>query len=169
MKSNDNKLELDFSKTIKKKDNARKSYNIHNPINPNVNNYYQNEIQISKEEQEKILKKSHEIQRNSLILRFFAALFIVLSYYFIIFKFVIPKYGEETLIQATIGFSIYLVIAYFVRPKPDYDNLGYFGGLINKPFDYTDDWNRFLLNLKILLLPGVIVSEIIVDLLRRDY
>ena len=164
---NDDKLELDFTKTVKKKPQARKSYNITKPVNPQVSDFYKENNRISEEEQRRMLRKSREMQRNSLMLRLFVSFLIISGYYFFIYKYM-QRHGGDLMIKATIGLFIYTVISYFIRPKPDMNNLGYFGGLINRPFDHTDDWNRFLLNMKILLLPGVIISEAIVDLFSRD-
>ena len=62
----------------------------------------------------------------------------------------------------TIG---YLLIAYFVHPQPDLDNIGWFGGLFDHPFRYSDDFNRTLIFLLIILYPGRFISESIVDLI----
>jgi len=63
----------------------------------------------------------------------------------------------------------YLALAHVLRPEPDHTNMGLFGGLIDNPFSYEDDINRFLLSLQIVLLPGRFVSRSLVssvDLLR---
>ncbi len=59
--------------------------------------------------------------------------------------------------------AAYLVISYFARPEPDTSNLGWFGGWMDNPFRFSDDVNRTLLFLKIVLLPGRFVSESVVD------
>src|SRR5262245_30819608 len=51
----------------------------------------------------------------------------------------------------------YLLLAWLIRPAPDTSNLGWFGGLVDDPFRVTDDWNRLLLWLGLLLLPGRVV------------
>jgi len=163
----DDKFELDFTKSIEKKPDTKKtdfkkSYNSRIEINNNVGNKFD---QIKQSE---MLRESHRIQKNSLMFRLFVSLLIISAYYFLMYKYMVPIQGKRVLIKATIGLVIYSVVAYLIRPKPDMNNLGYFGGLINRPFDYTDDWNRFLLNLKVLLLPGVIISEAIVDLFSKD-
>lgn len=50
--------------------------------------------------------------------------------------------------------GFYLFVAYFVNPKPDPTNVGWAGGLIDHPFRWSDDKNRLLFALKVLLLPG---------------
>lgn len=58
----------------------------------------------------------------------------------------------------------YLVAAYFVHPYPDLDNVGWFGGLINDPFAISDNMNRTLVVVFVLLWPGRFVSETLVDM-----
>ena len=61
---------------------------------------------------------------------------------------------------------IYLLIAYNVDPKPRMDKLGLLGGLVDHPFKYTDDINRTMLFLKVILFPGKIIGTPIVDLIK---
>jgi len=61
---------------------------------------------------------------------------------------------------------VYLIAGYFIHPKPDTSNLGWAGGLIDNPFRISDDLNRTLLFLKILLFPGRFVSESIARMVR---
>lgn len=63
--------------------------------------------------------------------------------------------------------SAYLLVAYLVRPEPDYDNLGWAGGIFDNPLRYSDDINRFLVFVMLVLWPGRFVSTAIVDLFRR--
>ncbi|MBL9133391.1 MAG: hypothetical protein JNG86_19425 [Verrucomicrobiaceae bacterium] len=60
----------------------------------------------------------------------------------------------------------YSCVAYFVHPEPDHSNMGWLGGLMDHPFRFSDDVNRFLLALSILLAPGRFWSESLVDLFR---
>lgn len=60
-------------------------------------------------------------------------------------------------------FCIYLLAAFYLQPTPDYDNLGWFGGIFNNPFRYSDDLNWFLFFFKILLLPGYMITTGIRD------
>lgn len=61
------------------------------------------------------------------------------------------------------GTILYLVAGFFIHPQPDTSNIGWLGGLIDHPFRYSDDVNRFLLFLMIFLWPGRFVSESLVD------
>ena len=56
-----------------------------------------------------------------------------------------------------LGWGVYLLAALVLSPNPNVDNLGYFGGLIGRPLDWSDDWNRFLIVLVLLLTPGKMV------------
>ncbi|MGE0706742.1 MAG: hypothetical protein AB7N76_06015 [Planctomycetota bacterium] len=57
------------------------------------------------------------------------------------------------------GLFTYLCLSWLIRPTPDMSNVGWLGGLIDDPFRISDDWNRFLFGLKLLLLPGLIVMD----------
>jgi hypothetical protein len=54
--------------------------------------------------------------------------------------------------------AVYLIAAHYLSPLPDYDNLGWFGGIIDNPFRYSDDLNWMLITLKVILWPGNIVT-----------
>ncbi len=64
------------------------------------------------------------------------------------------------------GTLAYLIIAYFVHPQPDAENMGWFGGLWDHPFRISDDINRSLVVLLIVLWPGRFIAESIVDSTR---
>ena len=61
---------------------------------------------------------------------------------------------------------IYLAFAYSVHPQPDMKNVGWLGGLVDHPFRYSDDINRFLIFLVVILWPGRFLTESLVDSLR---
>ena len=61
---------------------------------------------------------------------------------------------------------VYLVVAYFLHPEPDSSNLGWFGGLMNNPFRFSDNVNRWLMFLSVVLWPGRMVSGTLMDLWR---
>lgn len=58
---------------------------------------------------------------------------------------------------------LYLGIAYVLKPEPDASNLGWFGGMMDHPFRISDDYNRFLVLLSVLLFPGRLIGIGIVD------
>jgi hypothetical protein len=61
------------------------------------------------------------------------------------------------------GMLIYTGIAFFVRPEPNTDNMGYGGGLANDPFQYSDNINRILWKAHCVLGPGRFTAETLLD------
>jgi hypothetical protein len=59
---------------------------------------------------------------------------------------------------------IYCGLAFFFRPEPNTDNLGWCGGGMNDPTKISDDFNRGLLDLHMALGPGRFASETLLDL-----
>jgi hypothetical protein len=60
----------------------------------------------------------------------------------------------------------YVLAGTVLRPRPDIANLGWFGGLIDNPFRMSDDINRFLAVLLILLWPGGLIGTGFLSLTR---
>lgn len=58
---------------------------------------------------------------------------------------------------------LYVGIAFFVRPEPNTDNLGWGGGAFNDPTQYSDNINRMLWKVHCFLGPGRFVAETILD------
>lgn len=75
----------------------------------------------------------------------------------------VPKLTEIKCIAIFIGYSI---ISYCVTPMPDYEDLGLFGMMMDNPFKISDNTNRFLLNLKILLFPGKLFLTPIINIIK---
>ena len=71
--------------------------------------------------------------------------------------------GEHIVAFALIA-GIYLALGYSVHPEPDMSNLGWLGGLVNDPIYYTDNVNRQLLALLLVLFPGRFLAESLVDM-----
>jgi hypothetical protein len=59
---------------------------------------------------------------------------------------------------------VYTVIAFYFRPEPNTDNLGWGGGLGNDPFQSSDNVNRFLWKLSCCLGPGRFTAETLLDI-----
>lgn len=68
----------------------------------------------------------------------------------------------NTIIFTAILF-IYCLIGFKVIPQPDTSNVGLLGGLIDHPFRYSDDINRFLILLSILLYPGRFIATTLIQ------
>ena len=67
---------------------------------------------------------------------------------------------------ATLGCLAYVLIGTVLRPTPDYSNVGWLGGLMDNPFRISDDFNRFLVVLLVLLFPGRVMGSGLLLLLR---
>jgi hypothetical protein len=63
-----------------------------------------------------------------------------------------------------VGCVLYIIVGTLVQPKPDLDNLGLLGGLIDHPLRLRDNLNRFLLFLLIILMPGRFIGTGILGL-----
>ena len=61
------------------------------------------------------------------------------------------------------GMLVYTGIAFFFRPEPNTDNLGFGGGFANDPFQSSDNVNRFLWRLHCVLGPGRFTAETLLD------
>jgi hypothetical protein len=57
----------------------------------------------------------------------------------------------------------YCIVSYRYIPRPDVSNMGLLGGLIDHPFKFTDDINRGLLGLYIILSPGRFIATAMVE------
>lgn len=58
---------------------------------------------------------------------------------------------------------VYIGIAFFFRPDPNTDNMGWLGGGMNDPTQYSDNINRLLWKLHCILGPGRFTSETLLD------
>ena len=73
----------------------------------------------------------------------------------------LPLWKSVVLISGVM--LIYVGVAFFVRPEPNGENMGFVGGLFNDPTQYSDNVNRALWNAHCLLGPGRFISETILD------
>jgi len=58
---------------------------------------------------------------------------------------------------------VYVGIAFFVRPEPNGENMGFAGGIFNDPTQYSDNMNRALWKAHCMLGPGRFISETVLD------
>ncbi len=58
---------------------------------------------------------------------------------------------------------VYTGLAFFFRPEANTDNLGFGGGGMNDPFQYSDNVNRFLWRAHCVLGPGRLTAETLLD------
>jgi hypothetical protein len=72
----------------------------------------------------------------------------------VLFYFLFINFSQENFLLSLLFVAIYLCIALFVSPKPNMKNIGWFGGVIDNPFRWSDDVNRMILLLEFFLFPG---------------
>ena len=58
--------------------------------------------------------------------------------------------------------TLYILASYKITARPDYSNVGWLGGLFDNPFRISDDYNRWLIYLQVLLLPGKLMAYSVV-------
>jgi hypothetical protein len=75
----------------------------------------------------------------------------------------LPMPAWQSIVAASGILLIYIGLAFFIRPEPDTENLGWGGGLIDDPFHYSDDLNRWLVLLYCVLGPGRFAAETVLD------
>ncbi len=61
------------------------------------------------------------------------------------------------------GMLVYVGLAFFLRPEPNEDNMGFVGGLFNDPTHYSDNINRTLWQFHCLLGPGRFAAGTLLD------
>lgn len=110
--------------------------------------------------------KDFEVRQKLIPIRFFISLIIIGAIeYLLIFR---TSYFNDlsSVLKVNALLLIYLLIASTLRIKPDYDNLGWVPFLINNPFRISDNYNRFLVFLNILFMPGKYISKSVVAFYR---
>jgi hypothetical protein len=100
--------------------------------------------------------------RWAVLVCFIVAVLLIAGGAYAIFHFGGALWQQKMLLIGT-AFAFYLLLAFFLRPQADMDNIGWLGGLMDHPFRFSDDINRFLLFFQIALFPGRFVAESIVD------
>ncbi len=99
---------------------------------------------------------------NWLFLIFGQMLFWFIFYQLLNSEFFMEKSFNLKLIFGG-AFLIYLIVGYKLDIQPDYDNMGWLGGVFDNPFRYSDDMNRFLIFFKILFYPGFLMAGSFVE------
>ena len=54
--------------------------------------------------------------------------------------------------------ALYILTGHFVTAKPNYTNVGWLGGVMDNPFRISDDYNRWLVFIEVILLPGKLIA-----------
>ena len=60
----------------------------------------------------------------------------------------------------------YCVAGHVITPRPNYNDVGWLGGLVNNPFRLSDNLNRWLIFARVVLAPGRFMTSSIRDLVR---
>jgi len=108
-------------------------------------------------------RNRNDRSRGAVLLCALVAILVLGAAYYALFTQGVEPTSKSIAVAALITVA-YLAGAYFIHPEPDTSNLGWLGGLMNNPFSYSDDHNRFLLFLQIFLWPGRFLAESLVDL-----
>ena len=90
---------------------------------------------------------------------------VLLGIYYLVFAHIVPPSITSLLITIAVSVA-YLAAGYFVECHPDTTNMGLWGTMWDHPFRYSDDVNRSLLWLKIVLAPGRFVAWSLVNMVR---
>lgn len=98
--------------------------------------------------------KKSEAQQKFIPIRFVISLTIIgiVEYLFLYQNDFYDDFSH--VLTVNIVLVVYLMIASVIRIKQDHDNLGWMPFLVNNPFRFSDNINRFLLILNLLFLPG---------------
>jgi hypothetical protein len=106
--------------------------------------------------------RSRERARWAVVVCFVLAAALLTAWAYVVL-FVWQVRSWEWLVINAGAVLVYLLLGYFVHPAPDTENLGMLGGMFDHPFRYSDDLNRQLLFLMVVLWPGRFIAESIVD------
>lgn len=107
-----------------------------------------------------ITKGKKEKRKGMLIVKTILSIAIVTVLYYMIFGR--SFHLKEALLFAVVMVA-YSITSYFISPKPDYSNVGWFGGVFDNPFKISDDINRMMVFIMVILLPGRLISTTVVS------
>ncbi|PQO42090.1 hypothetical protein [Blastopirellula marina] len=110
------------------------------------------------------LNTEHVAQKNLFVILFkvFASAVVSAGLFWIPFQY-LPLHGWQSIVVASGIMLLYIGVSFFCIPKPDTGNLGFFGGLADNPFRYSDDINRGLMFFGAILMPGRFVAGTVLD------
>ncbi|WP_080057911.1 hypothetical protein [Spirosoma aerolatum] len=66
--------------------------------------------------------------------------------------------GFRTVFVKLCFLAIYVLLSHSITATPDYTNVGWLEGLIDNPFRISDDYNRWLIYIQVILLPGKLMA-----------
>jgi len=100
-----------------------------------------------------------QVIRDLVLAVLLVALFVALT-----FRFAWPSLLHTSI--TLLAFAVYCTSAYFLRVRPNHDELGAAGGIVDHPFRWSDGTNRFLVQLVVVLALGRFISVGLVDGVR---
>jgi hypothetical protein len=74
------------------------------------------------------------------------------------FRHLAPGLAASHLPHFLGGLALYLAASNVFNPTYDASDVGWFGGLVDNPFSWSDDYNRSMRGLVIFFLPGKLVG-----------
>jgi hypothetical protein len=101
--------------------------------------------------------------RWAVLVEFTLAMAALVGECYLLGKYASPLDAPKLVLAASLTL-VYLIIAFFIAPRPNFRNLGWLGGWVDNPFQYSDNLNRGLLWLKLVLLPGRLIAGAFVDM-----
>lgn len=114
-----------------------------------------------------ITKNKKEKRMCVLIVKSIVSIIIITIIYYLNFN---VSFHIKDILLFIAAMVVYSSIGYFILPKPDYTNVGWLGGILNNPFRISDNVNRLLVFVMVLLIPGRLISTTIlswVDLFKN--
>lgn len=112
------------------------------------------------------IKKNNQpikyVSLTSLIIKLIVCISIVFGLFYIT---VLNNLNFINTVTFILILFIYCFISYKFIPQPDATNVGLLGGLIDHPFRISDDFNRMLIVLLVLLYPGRFISTTIIQII----
>ncbi|PQO38340.1 hypothetical protein [Blastopirellula marina] len=110
------------------------------------------------------LNTEHVAQTNSMVIFFklVVSTLMTAGMFWLPYHY-LPLQGWHSVAASCGIVLLYVGVAFFLIPRPDRNNLGWMGGLMNDPFHYSDNWNRTLRFWRGILGPGRFVAGTILD------
>ncbi|MBN7772304.1 hypothetical protein [Clostridium aminobutyricum] len=97
---------------------------------------------------------------DTLIVKTIVSIVIVTVIYYLVFG--ISFHFKEFITFVSV-MAVYSAAGYFISPKPDYSNVGWLGGIFDNPFRFSDDINRMLIFVMVILMPGRLISTTVLS------
>lgn len=107
-----------------------------------------------------ITKREKEKRIGILIVKTILSIASVMGIYYLIYGI---SFHIKELLLFVVVMIVYSALGYFILPRPDYSNVGWLGGVFDNPFRISDDINRMLVFILIILIPGRLISTTVLS------